>query len=121
MRPWVMMSMLLLCGCGSATSQPDTIPDIPISGSNITETVAPSGAFDLTVSGSSDVLTIAGNEAVDDLTVSGSNNAITIGPGDTLTEIDNSGTDNTYSIPSGTAYILNDVGTGTQIVTYTPN
>jgi hypothetical protein len=121
MRPWVLVSVLLLSGCGSASSHPDTIPNIPISGSNLTETVAIMGTFDLSVSGSSDVLSIAANETVDDLSVSGSNNTITIGPADTLIEIDNSGTDNIYNVPSGTSYVLNDAGTGTQIVTYTPN
>ncbi len=111
-------SALFLAACGSSATPSSTTVDITQNGT--VETVSQPGSYTLDISGDSDQITLAASQVVSAIEISGTSNLLTIGTNESITTITVEGLDNTIEIPVGSHFAITDNGTGTQVLTYTP-
>ncbi len=113
------IAALLLSACGTSAQPGSTSVNITQNG--IVETVSQPGSYAMSISGDSDQITLAASQNVSAIELSGTTNTLTIGTNESIGTITVEGLDNTIEIPVGAHFAITDNGTGTQVLTYTPN
>jgi hypothetical protein len=89
----------------------NSVPQVLIDESNTTQTVTRNDQYDLTVSGSENVITIAANSEIRNMLVSGDRNQIDFRSGTTVEDLDISGRNNAITEPDGSGIVVdNDSG-----------
>jgi hypothetical protein len=93
---------------GSGGIIDNSVPQILIDESNTTQTVTRGDQYDLTVSGSDNVITIAANSEIRNMLVSGDRNTIDFRSGTTVEDLDISGRNNTITVPDGSGIVVDN-------------
>ena len=109
--------LILLSACGGDDSRlgsADTF--VEISDSGVTRVIDQSTLYDLSISGSGNTVSIAGNNRLNQFTISGSNNIVTVLPGTTIAALTFSGADNTVNAPAGSIATKTDNGQGNSVI-----
>ena len=103
---------------GSGTVQTDDkVKGIFIVGSGTNHWIDENVIYDLTVTGSNDIVLIKGNNELRKLAIVGSNNMFTISDNVTIEQINATGSDNTLSVPVGSGFAFHsNTGSGNQII-----
>ncbi len=109
--------LILLSACGgdnNRLSNADT--SVEISDSSVTRVIDQSTLYDLSISGSGNTVSIAGNNRLNQFTISGSNNIVTVLPGTTIAALTFSGNDNTVNAPAGSIATKTDNGGSNSVI-----
>ena len=113
----VMALSVLLSACGGDSNRlgsADT--SVKISDSGVTKVIDQATLYDLSISGSRNTVSIAGNNRLNQFTISGSNNIVTVLPGTTISTLTFSGNDNTVNAPAGSISTKTDNGKGNSVI-----
>ncbi len=109
--------LMLLSACGGNEPHLGAADEIiEISVSDESQTIDRSRPYELIISGSRNIITIASNNQITQLTISGSNNVVTVSNGATIDSLTFTGNDNTVINSSGnTITTVADQGIGNNL------
>jgi hypothetical protein len=107
---------LAACGRTSSGGQP-AFPTVSVTDANAVTTVSSTGVYDVAVSGSLDLVTIAPNQSVRDIRISGASDELSVGPSTHVSgTITISGSNCIVHLPVGSTIPVRDSGSGNQVL-----
>ena len=89
---------------------------ISVTGSDTETTIDESEEYNLSITGSNNIVTIKNNNIVKRLKLSGRNNLLTIGDNTSVEDFDVSGSDNTIYVPVNSGISFSNQGVGNQLI-----
>lgn len=109
----------LFGGGGNGATEGETVAAVSVTTSAVTQTIDRSDRYDLTISGSDNVVTVGEDNDIRTLLVSGDRNTVTVGRGTAVETLEFTGFNNLVRVPQGSGIrVARDTGADNTLETY---